>query len=539
MLQRLRNHILLAVIFLVLTVAQQYGFYLLKGYPIVLLNIGKLLAYLVFFVLFTFSPNKWLRYSFLSLFLVLNFFQMGHLSYFGTQILPSEILLLFTQFHEIAGTLTAELNHVIVPLIFTLVPLIIGFLAIRKFTNLYTFKPIPVLIVLYFIYNPARTYVTGNTWGRQPSTRELAGMNVYLSTSYFLGRILPSKLNSERYSLQENESLKLKLEEPKKSEWDNIIVVLGESQTPHNMSLFGYDRPTTVFLDSLKPSPYFFQTIGISSGVSTDISVAFFMNMGYGDAGAIKAAKGEHCLFKLAKKNGFKTHFLSAQSGQQLRYIAPYLCSAYLDDYRGLEEVSPQTVEDDAAIDRDLLPKLNEILAKDNNHFIILHQRGSHGPWALRFTKESIKFTDSKVDKRINDYDNSVVEFDRFWKELHESLSKTKGKTLVVYLSDHGESVGTNNRWGHGFLKPAAFEIPIMVFSYNSNLPARTRELPLNLPQYNLTLFLVNQMGYQTNQDAHTVMKDFMVYGNDIDGFAGKAEIKFGLLNKYEYKVIQ
>lgn len=539
MFQKLRHHCLLAFIFLVLTFAQQYGFYAWKGFPIVFLSVGKTLSMLVFFILFTLNPTTWLRYGFLSLFIILNFFQMAHLSYFGTQILPAEILLLFTQFHEISGTLTTELHHVLIPLIFTLVPLFFGLVAINKFNKLYSFKIIPLLISLYFIYNPVRTYITGNTWGRQPSTRELAGMNVYLSTSYFLGKILPSKLNSQRYSIQENESLKLKLEDQQKSEWDNIIVVLGESHTPHNMSLFGYDRPTTEFLNSVKHSPQFFHTVGLSSGVSTDISVAFLLNMGYGDAGSIKAAKGEHCLFRLAKKNGFKTHFLSSQSGQQLRYITPYLCSAYLDDFRGLEEVSPQTIEDDAAIDRDLLPKLGEILAQDNGHFIMLHQRGSHGPWPLRFTKESIKFTDNKVDQRINDYDNSIVEFDQFWKELYAQLSKSKAKTLVIYLSDHGESVGLNNKWGHGFLGSAAFEIPIFVFAFNADLPKRTRDLPLNLPQYNLSLFLAREIGYKTNQNPHTIMQDFVIYGNDIDGFAGKAEIKFGPMNKYEYKVIQ
>jgi glucan phosphoethanolaminetransferase (alkaline phosphatase superfamily) len=363
-------------------------------------------------------------------------------------------------------------------------------------------------------------------------------MNVYLSLSYFLGRILPHKLESKRYSLQENESLNLKLTQTSQKDWDNIIIVLGESLTPQHMGLYGYERATTPFLNQLKDSKNFFHTIGLSSGVSTDISVAFFLNLGYGEAGGIKAAKGEHCLFRSAKKIGFSTHFLSAQSAQQLRYIAPYLCSAYMDDYRSLESVSPKTENPNAARDRDLLPKLSELLQTEGRHFIMLHQRGSHGPWKLRSTPDSLKFISADLDQRVNYYDNSVLEFDFFWKDLNQILEKQKSKTLVIYLSDHGESLGVNGKWGHGFLAPAAFEVPLLIQSFHQDLPRRTKELFRFMPHYNLALYTTQALGWETNQSPFTMMNDYVIFGNDIDGFAGKANIKFGLLGDYEFKVI-
>ena len=538
MLQKLRNHLYLALIFLALSLAQQYGFYALKGFPIIWLPLGKYLAVLGFFILFTLTQGFKTRFLFLSFFLILNFFQMAHLSYFGTQILPNEIFLLYSEFGEITGVVSEEIHHILLPLFFTLVPLAVGFYFTRRLKLQLSFKAIPVLLILYFLYNPVRTFVTGNTWGRQPSTRELAGMNVYLSLSYFLGRILPYKMESKRYSLQENESLNLKLTQTSKKDWDNIIIVLGESLTPQHMGLYGYERPTTPFLNQLKDSKNFFHTIGLSSGVSTDISVAFFLNLGYGEAGGIKAAKGEHCLFRSAKKIGFSTHFLSAQSAQQLRYIAPYLCSAYMDDYRSLESVSPKTENPNAARDRDLLPKLSEILQTAGRHFIMLHQRGSHGPWKLRSTPDSLKFTSADLDQRINYYDNSVVEFDFFWKDLNQILEKQKSKTLVIYLSDHGESLGVKGRWGHGFLAPVAFEVPLLIQSFHQELPQRTRELFRFMPHYNLALYTTQALGWETNQSPFTMMKDYVIFGNDIDGFAGKANIKFGTLGDYGFTVV-
>jgi glucan phosphoethanolaminetransferase (alkaline phosphatase superfamily) len=304
------------------------------------------------------------------------------------------------------------------------------------------------------------------------------------------------------------------------------------------MSLFGYPRPTTPFLNELKASSQFHFMKGLSSGVSTDISVAFLLNLTYGAAGSLKAAKGEHCLFRMARQQGFSTHFLSIQSAQQLRYITPYLCSAYLDDLRSLEQMAPETKNPNAARDRDLLPKLKLLLQDKKRQFILLHQRGAHAPWELRSTPESKKFHDAKTDARINDYDNAVVEFDLFWKEFHQLMNDMKSKILVVYLSDHGEAAGREQKFGHGFLAPSSFEIPLMFLSYEAQLPSNTKELPNFLPQYNVGLYLLEQMGLTLSQNSSKPAVDFMVMGNDIDGFAGKGTVKFANDGTYQFNLI-
>ena len=529
---KLRSHVLLALSFLLLTLAQQYLFYGLKGLPIVWLSFGKYLTIFGFFLLASFIQQKNIRFFFLGFVLLLNFFQMAHLSYFGTQILPAEFYLFFTQWHEIQGTLLEELHHIYIPLAFTLIPLLIGGFTIKKIQNLYSWKWTAVIFALYFIYNPTRTFVTGNTWGRQPSTRELGGMNVYLSSSYFLGKILPHKLQKKNQKAFKNFSTELKLSLANKPKWDKIIVVLGESLSPHHMELFGYERPTTPFLVSQKNNPNFSYSVGLSGGVSTDIAVAFLLNMGFGNAGSLKAATGEHCLFKLAKGQGLKTRFHSIQSSQQLRYIAPYVCGAYLDDYRSMEQIAPHTTDHQAALDQDLLPELKNILKNKNQEFIILHQRGSHGPWALRSTKESQKFPH---DSPVNHYDNSVIEFDEFMKKLHEVAIESKEKILVVYFSDHGEGVGRNGLWGHGSLNTSSFEIPILMMSFNQDLPVKLTPF---LTHYNMSLLLAKELGYQSNQDPLARIENYVIFGNDIDGFAGNAEISWKPDGTYDFKVL-
>lgn len=531
------KHLALAFLFFILTLSQQYLFYFIKSIPIQLFASGKYLAIFAFFLVATFIRPLPLRYFWLAFIIIINAFQMGHLSYFGTQILPNEIYLFLSQFNEIHGTLMVEYHHVVIPLLFTLIPALVGYLAVKKTPGLYGSKVIGVLFCLYFIYNPIRTYVTGNTWGRQPSTRELSGMNVYLSFSYFMGKILPHKMfQGSAKNTVNNTSMHLKIENGNKLEWDKIVFILGESLTPHHMSLFGYERSTTPFLMNQMDAPDFFSTIGLSGGVSTDIAVAFLLNMGFGEAGSYKAAKGDQCLFKLAKNKGMGTHFISVQSQEQLRYISPFLCASSLDDLRTLEDISPQTTDDQAASDSLLLPELEKLLSFEASQFILLHQRGSHGPWEKRSLPGRRKYPH---DDKINHYDNSVVEFDLFFKELDKLIKKSGKKVLVVYVSDHGEGLGQNGVWGHGMLNRSSFEVPVIVISYLSELPPKTRLLPRNLTHYNLSLYLAEQLGYKLNQDSTKLVNDYVIFGNDIDGFAGKAEILFKSDNTYDLKVIQ
>ena len=277
--RELGAHLLLGGIFLALTLLQQYSFFLIKGSPVALLSLSKTLGFFAFFVAVTFVKEKPIRVIFLNFILFLNFFQMVHLSYFGTQVLPFEIWLLFAEIGEINGTLFGEPIHLIVPFILTVVPLAAGFVLQKKIALP---KKVPVLgwlIVVYFLYNPSRTFLTGNSWGRQPSVEHLGGFNIYLSLSYFTGKILPHKLSSIG-EVSKNGSTELEIKGKNATDWDKIIVVLGESHTPHMMSLFGYPKETTPYLNSLKNEENFYSTIGLSTGVSTDISVAFFMGRG-------------------------------------------------------------------------------------------------------------------------------------------------------------------------------------------------------------------------------------------------------------------
>ncbi len=523
-LSKLKYNLLWGAMAWAFTLAQHYGFQLFKGISFTALPIEKYFIGFGFFFLFSFCRGNFSRFLISSFILIMGYFQLAHLSFYGTQILPIEIWLLMAEMSEVVGTLKEDFQHILLPILFT-VPFLVSLYWGSKKIKPASLPFIPILFVAYFLYNPIRTMVTGNTWGRQPSTQELYGMNTYLSFSYFTGKILPAKiLGTHRSDADKLFADSLSFSRKEAVKFKNIVFVLGESLTPAHMSLFGYGKETTPYLDSLRSSEKFYYKKAISGGVSTDIAVAFFMNATYGTSGQRVISRGERCIFKIAKNNFLDTYFFSIQSEQQLRYITPYICPEFIEDYRALEHLAPEVTDSSAAPDKKLIPALKDVIGKDGEKFIVLHMRGSHSPYSLRYSAESKKFTGG--DSRVDDYDNSVVEFDSFMKEVIETIKPYQKDTILIYVSDHGEGLGEEGVWGHGPLLYPSYVIPFLVYGNNAKeFVAQTFGKNEFITNFNISLFIYDLMGVKTSIKPHQVVPDFQVYGNDIDGFAGKLKV--------------
>jgi lipid A ethanolaminephosphotransferase len=98
---------------------------------------------------------------------------------------------------------------------------------------------------------------------------------------------------------------------------------------------------------------------------------------------------------------------------------------------------------------------------------VVLHTMGSHGPayaqrsppQAKRFLPEctSINLHDCSPQDLRNAYDNSIVYTDQVLGDAIDWLKDRQDRfeTAMLYLSDHGESLGENNLYLHGL--PYAF----------------------------------------------------------------------------------
>jgi len=135
---------------------------------------------------------------------------------------------------------------------------------------------------------------------------------------------------------------------------------------------------------------------------------------------------------------------------------------------RTLEE--PGLCADGECFDEIMLKGLDERLAaldpvrRARGVVVVMHQMGSHGPAYFRRTPAAFKkfmpecatnvLQDCPGEQLVNAFDNTLVYTDHFLasavKWLDQKSQASQADTALVYLSDHGESLGENNLYLHG-----------------------------------------------------------------------------------------
>lgn len=88
----------------------------------------------------------------------------------------------------------------------------------------------------------------------------------------------------------------------------------------------------------------------------------------------------------------------------------------------------------------------------------------------------------------INAYDNTILYTDYILSEVIKDLSQLKGyNSTMLFVSDHGESLGEKNLYMHGFPMSIApkeqFEIPFIVWTSNDSVILKENK---SLSQYHV-----------------------------------------------------
>ncbi|CAI8903651.1 Phosphoethanolamine transferase EptA [Pseudomonas sp. IT-347P] len=232
------------------------------------------------------------------------------------------------------------------------------------------------------------------------------------------------------------------------------VLVVGESARAENFGILGYQRDTTPTLD--KEAGLIAFTDVHSCGTETAVSVpCMFSNMGRKDYDASKA-KNEEGLLDVLKRAGIDVIWRDNQSG----------CKGTCDRVT-LQDVSnlkdPELCANSECRDEILLQGLQSFIDHlDKDTVLVLHQMGSHGPeYFKRYPKEYEHFTpvcesnalnNCSRESIVNGYDNTLVYTDHVLSSLIDVLRSNQDKvdTAMLYLSDHGESLGEYNLFLHG-----------------------------------------------------------------------------------------
>lgn len=257
-----------------------------------------------------------------------------------------------------------------------------------------------------------------------------------------------------------------------------IIFVLGETARYDRFSLNGYARETNPLLklENVISFKNFW-----SCGTSTASSVpCIFSIYGRADYTESKAASVENIL-DILQHTGVNVLWRennSSSKGVALR--VPY------ESYKSAK-INP--VCDTECRDEGMLDGLQAYIDKHpaGDIFIVLHQMGNHGPaYYKRYPPSFEKFTPACKTNQLEDcskqeidnaYDNAILYTDYFLSKVIALLKSNDDgfETGLIYVSDHGESLGEGGLYLHGLPYALAPEtqrhIPaIMWFGANNDV---------------------------------------------------------------------
>jgi len=486
------------------------------------LSNNRMLWFLVLGILLI---NKmWIRITLLSSILLAMLFEYFYFQYFGTYIQPIAFYQMFTEADEVIISFIAEFPSMVIPFFIVLaLSLVILTLKMFKQVNSYRNSFLGVIVIAYvFSVNIKATYInlhdkSGKLWHIQ--AKALLPMPYYHSTdnfmrslSYFLVGILPKKILSntiEIFPVLPPPSLK------DKNISRNIILVVGESLRAQNLSLLGYDQNTTPLLNEV--DGLFYSSI-YCAGTMTKTSFSAMINRVRYPGATNQMSSLSNNLFHLAKQNGFTTHFFSNQTDSSLSILQSYMGRKYIDDYAS-KDILHRTLDGLDNYDISIKKGLETIDLNSGNHFIVLHQRGSHSPYTERYPDEFNVFKET--------YDNTVLYSDYVLSEILKRVKETADKpTYVIMTSDHGELLGEHGRQGHGWFFKEVYKVPFLFHSERGEEDILA-SLSLGKIQthFDVSNLIASLLGFSIN-DNDIDKRDIYVNGSDIDALSGYLLIK-------------
>ncbi|HEV8444170.1 MAG TPA: sulfatase-like hydrolase/transferase, partial [Steroidobacteraceae bacterium] len=234
-----------------------------------------------------------------------------------------------------------------------------------------------------------------------------------------------------------------------------LVLVVGETARAANFSLFGYERDTNPELAKADITAFSDVT---SCGTSTEVSVpCMFSPFGRADYDARRIRNSEG-LLDVLKRAGYTVMWIDNQSG------CKGVCQGAGILYEKTEPKSaPDLCANAECHDEILIRRLSQELEQvRGNTVFVLHMMGNHGPAYYRryppayrrFVPdcETDELRDCSREQVVNAYDNAILYTDHVLAGIIRTLSADPRQldSAMIYVSDHGESLGEHGLYLHG-----------------------------------------------------------------------------------------
>lgn len=273
-------------------------------------------------------------------------------------------------------------------------------------------------------------------------------------------------VNISRFYIHEHQKNKKEILLPDATITDHkktvVVLVIGESARRDNFSLYGYQKNTNPLL-SKTPNLYHFDATSCSTYTTAGVK-------------CILEHKNTDDLYEILPnylyRNDVDVIWRTSNWGEP---------PVHIKEYETSDQLATNCKGEGCAYDEVLLTGLKERISssKKDKIFVVLHTSTSHGPtyskkYPAQFEQfkpvcNSVELGNCSKEELINAYDNTVVYTDYILHNLIEDLKQLKEyDSAMLFVSDHGESLGENNLYMHGLPMSIApkeqYEIPFIVW---------------------------------------------------------------------------
>jgi len=279
---------------------------------------------------------------------------------------------------------------------------------------------------------------------------------------------------------------------------NNIIFVFDESTRGDHLSLNGYQRATTPYLESLAREKLLLNW-GIAVSASTISHPSYnamitgatpemLEDLNYTEINTLPT------LFQFAKAMNYHTYLIDGQmkdywggNPDDLNYVDSYVAMREIggpdriEDWERGSKITNDDIRNNTLkqweIDGKIAEMVNQIFTSSTGNFFFIYKRGAHFPYEKNFPeskavwKPIYHFADQyevppgdQYQAIVNSYDNALrYNIDDFFRRLSPDYSDLPNNTVIVYTGDHGESFFVNGKAGHGGTTPEEAMVPLFI----------------------------------------------------------------------------
>jgi len=300
-----------------------------------------------------------------------------------------------------------------------------------------------LLFFLIILFGAIWIYSNSKTWlWMDKNARKLGGMIVPWSYTINTIRYYANDMSSP------HEQTLLPAARFENDEKTIVFLVIGESAREQNFSLYGYNRITNPLLKELGVI-----ALANSHACATYTTASLLCMLSHVDTRWQLSASYEP-LPSYLQRQGIDVIWRTNNWGEP---------SLKVQSYERANDLRRECEGSACAYDEVLLQGLEQRIRSSANKkiFVVLHQHGSHGPSYYRnYPKqfEIYKPACKSVDlhqctdaELVSAYDNTILYTDYF---LHQAIELLKTfpehASMLMYISDHGESLGEHGIYLHG-----------------------------------------------------------------------------------------